>query len=56
MLAFFSISAATVLYLLCSADNIRQGDYPHALTWFAYALANVGLIWYEYNKYSAGSL
>jgi len=56
MLAFFSICAATVLYLLCCIDNIRQGDYPHALTWFAYSLANVGLIWYEYNKYSAGSL
>lgn len=55
MLAFISICIATFLYMLCSLDNIRQGDYPHALTWFAYALANIGLIWYEYNKFTAGS-
>lgn len=50
MLAFYSICVSTFLYFLCCIDNIHQKDYPHALTWFSYSLANCGLIWYEYNK------
>jgi hypothetical protein len=53
-MSIFSISVATFLYILCSVDNIRQEDYPHALTWFAYSLANLGLLWYEYNKAKGG--
>jgi hypothetical protein len=50
-MAIFAISAATFLYILCAIDNFKKGDYPHSLTWFAYSLANLGLLWYEYEKY-----
>jgi len=49
-MTLWAISVITVLFILISADNFRQGDYPHSLMWFAYALANTGLLWYEYNK------
>ena len=29
---------------------LRKG-LPHALMWFAYALANLGLLWYEIEKW-----
>jgi len=51
-MTIWAIIIVSVLYLLISMGNIQQGDYPHALTWFAYALANMGLLWYEYNKYA----
>jgi hypothetical protein len=49
-MTIWAIAVITCLYLFISGDNIRQGDYPHSLMWFAYALANTGLLWYEYNK------
>jgi predicted Fe-S protein YdhL (DUF1289 family) len=41
------ISICTALYALTGIGCARRGDYPHALMWGAYALANVGLLWYE---------
>ncbi len=41
---------ATLCYVLTCISNLKQRDYPHALVWFAYTLANCGLLWYEWNK------
>ncbi len=50
MLAVYSIIICTLCYLVCSIDNLRQKDFPHALVWFAYATANIGFLWYELTK------
>jgi hypothetical protein len=52
-MSIYAIAAASLLYLVCAVDNFRQGDYPHCLVWFSYALANMGLLWYEYNKHAS---
>lgn len=54
-MGIYAVVIATICYLTASYDNIKQGDYPHALMWFAYALANTALIWYEYDKTKNGS-
>lgn len=46
----YAIIIATILYMLTSVSSFRQKDYPHSLMWFAYSLANIGLLWYEINK------
>lgn len=45
-----AISIATICYVATAYGNLKQRDYPHAFVWFSYALANCGLLWYEYNK------
>lgn len=44
------ILVCTACHVCCGIGNARQGDYPHALMWFAYGLANTGLLWYELTK------
>lgn len=34
-----------ILYLATTVAFIYKREYPWALTYFAYALANVGLVW-----------
>ena len=48
----YLIIVATLCYLITSYGNLRQGDYPHALMWFSYSVANMSLLWYEWNKSS----
>ncbi len=45
-----AIIISTLCYLWTCAFCITGKDYPHALMWFAYALANLGLLWYEIEK------
>ena len=45
----------TTCYGFCFWGNMKQKDYPHALMWFSYSLANVGLLWYEINKWRTSS-
>jgi hypothetical protein len=40
----FTVGAAFVLYLLCSLSYSSKQDWLWALVWFAYAVANLGLI------------
>ena len=40
----FTVGAAFFLYLLCSMSYAWKQDWPWALVWFAYAVANLGLI------------
>jgi len=42
----FLIAAIGFQYLAVAADQYAKGDRPHALMYFAYALANVGL-WFS---------
>ena len=46
----WAIVICTLLYFFVFVQNVRQGDYKHALMWFGYVLANCGLIWYECTK------
>lgn len=41
----FTVGAAFVLYLLCSIAYAMKHNWPWALVWLAYAVANLGLIW-----------
>jgi len=49
-MSIIPLSIATVCYIITMFSNLKQKDYPHALVWGSYALANIGLLWYEYNK------
>ncbi len=49
-MSFYTIGICTLMYALTSISCIRDRDYPHAIMWFAYGLANVGLLWYEVKK------
>ncbi len=53
MYAITAISVTTVCYLIASISCIKDRDYPHALMWFAYSLANTALLWYEITKQKA---
>lgn len=46
----FAIILAFILYVVIGIGNIRQKDYPHALIWMAYALSQLGFLWWEYTK------
>lgn len=46
----FTVGTTIFLYLVTSFYCFREEDYPHSLMWFAYGLANVGLLWYEIQK------
>lgn len=50
MLTFLPIVICFVCYTLVGIGNAKQGDYPHAMIWWAYALSQLGFIWYEYTK------
>jgi hypothetical protein len=50
MYSIWAISITSVCYTVTSIGCIKDRDYPHALMWFAYALANIGLLWYEIQK------
>jgi hypothetical protein len=39
------IGVVTVLYVAVGVSHAVSGNYPWALVWCAYALANVGLMW-----------
>lgn len=49
-MSIIPLSIATVCYVITAYSNLKQRDYPHAFVWFSYALANCGLLWYEYDK------
>jgi hypothetical protein len=45
-----AIAVSAVMYLIVCGSCIKQKDYPHALMWLSYAMANIGLLWYEIKK------
>ena len=49
-IALSAIIISTLCYVTTCVSCIRGADYPHAPMWFAYALANLGLLWYELEK------
>lgn len=49
-MALPAIIISTLCYVWTTFACVRGADYPHALMWFSYALANMGLLWYEFNK------
>jgi len=44
------ISVSALLYLSVGASYMIKGNFPWALVWFAYGIANVGLIIASHNK------
>ena len=50
LMAIYTVSITVALYGLTCLSCLKDKDYPHALMWFAYGLANVGLLWYEFKK------
>ena len=49
-MSFPCISIATVCYMITAMANLKQRDFPMALVWFSYSLANIGFLWYEVTK------
>ena len=49
-MALYTIAITMIMYGLTAISCIRDKDYPHAIMWFAYGLANAGLLWYEMKK------
>jgi hypothetical protein len=43
-MSILGIIIATVCYIVTGVGCLRRKDYPHALVWFSYSLANVGFI------------
>lgn len=39
------VMIASVLYLSVGVSYFMKGNFPWALVWFAYGVANAGLIW-----------
>lgn len=50
MFGIIALILAIILYLVIAAQNLWDKDYPHAFVWASYALANVGMLWYELQK------
>ena len=50
-MSIYTISICTLMYVLTSVACVKDKDYPHAILWFAYGLANAGLLWYEVEKH-----
>lgn len=44
-MSLWSLSAVTLLYLWTAFDLAATRNYPLALVFVAYAVANVGLMW-----------
>ena len=38
------IALVALIYAVVAFDHARRGDFPLALTWAAYAVANIGLM------------
>jgi hypothetical protein len=49
-MSIWTILIMSILCLATSINCLKQRDYPHSLMWFAYALANSALLWYETGK------
>lgn len=40
----FTVGLSMILYFITGTSFAVKGNFPWALTWYAYAMANVGLI------------
>ena len=49
-LGMTAITVSALMYIVVCGSCIKQKDYPHALMWISYAMANIGLLWYEIKK------
>jgi len=50
MFGIVALILAIILYLVIAFQNAYDKDYPHFFVWVSYALANVGMLWYELDK------
>jgi hypothetical protein len=41
----FTIGISMLLYTMTGISYLIKDNWPWALVWFAYALANIGMIW-----------
>lgn len=44
-MANWAISICALLYLLTAGELFRKGQYGLSLTFFAYSIGNLGLLW-----------
>jgi hypothetical protein len=45
------VAIVMVLYAIVGVSYAIKGDFPWALVWLSYAMANVGLMWAASAKY-----
>jgi hypothetical protein len=45
------VAIVMVLYAIVGISYAIKGDFPWALVWFSYAMANVGLMWAASSKH-----
>lgn len=46
-MSIWGIIIASVCYIVTGVGCAKRKDYPHALIWMSYALANVGFLLHE---------
>ena len=49
-MGFWALAISTVLYGIVCADLVIEKNYPLALIFLCYAIANIGYIWLAYYK------
>jgi hypothetical protein len=49
-MAIPAIIISTLCYFFTCISCFRQRDTPHGVMWAGYVFANLGLLWYEFNK------
>jgi|GEM_PF-3135079 hypothetical protein len=55
-MGFWALILSTVLYLIVTADlALTKRNYPLALIFFCYAVANVGYMWMGYSDKGSSS-
>jgi len=47
-MGFYALAISTILYVIVCIDLLYRKNYPLALIFFCYALANLGYIWMGY--------
>jgi len=41
----YVVAVAALLYITVGCIYLTKGNFPWAMIWFCYGLANVGMIW-----------
>ncbi len=49
-MTFFMILIPTICYFAAGFFNFKNKDYPMSLVFISYAMANIGMLWYELAK------
>jgi hypothetical protein len=49
-MSIYTIGLTILLYFITGFYCAKDKDVGHAIMWFSYGFANLGLLWYEISK------